>query len=337
MTRRRARRSQLPLIALGGEVVHEHLLPKPWVQYPPIYGVFHGFAADEAGPFCFCLCQKDAMENLFRLADREEARISHSRSGEIRGGWPKSVAPFAAGLFETGRESIDALPWGEGLCHRCAQLPPSLRWSHEMYNGQFKQFHGWYVVQTMLRLGFFRYQDDFLEDSAPAEIIALHTDVKAAVARSIAATQPDGTADRELQAQIPKAKRKFDNAVENISRAEFGQRPVGDRWIAETQLAQLVGALLHGEELIRHHRPKWLAGLELDIWLPHRQWAIEYQGQQHFRSIMAWGGRPALEELQARDERKRLLCATQGVRLIEFDYTEPLTAQHVASRLGLVA
>lgn len=117
------------------------------------------------------------------------------------------------------------------------------------------------------------------------------------------------------------------------ARVEFGYRRVGEGFVAETQLASLIREILGPDmTLERHHRPPWLEGLELDIWLPMLAIGIEYQGQQHYKAIMAWGGESALRDLQARDVRKRRLCAKHGVTLIEIAYTEPLTRRHVGAR-----
>ena len=81
--------------------------------------------------------------------------------------------------------------------------------------------------------------------------------------------------------------------------------------------------------IIRHHRPNWLDRLELDIFLPDLKLAFEYQGQQHFHAIKAWGGEKALKDLQERDKKKAHLCHQNGITLITIDYTEPLTDEYL--------
>ncbi|GAB3263570.1 hypothetical protein GCM10027425_28080 [Alteromonas gracilis] len=132
---------------------------------------------------------------------------------------------------------------------------------------------------------------------------------------------------------------KWNNVFQNEARAEFGYRKVGDGFVSETQLYALirqhVNAIAGSEsfEVARHLRPDWLEGLEVDIYLPAARVAFEYQGQQHYKAIPAWGGQEALEKLQQRDARKRVLCQDQGVSLIEVAHTEPLTLAHLAARL----
>jgi len=127
--------------------------------------------------------------------------------------------------------------------------------------------------------------------------------------------------------------RRLKNAIENLTREEFGFRKVGKAWVSETLLYQIVSRLFARYEVIHHHRPDWLDGLELDIFVPELQLGIEYQGQQHFHPIAAWGGVAALRTLQRRDQEKRMKCEAAGVTLVEVDYTEPLTEDYIRKRL----
>lgn len=113
---------------------------------------------------------------------------------------------------------------------------------------------------------------------------------------------------RELERQYQKAFRKFSNIFENEVRTEFGHRKVGEGWVSEVMVAQLVGQVFPEEEILRHHRPDWLGGLEIDVYVPGQRLGVEYQGQQHYHPIKAWGGRRALLATQERDERKARLC-----------------------------
>ena len=129
------------------------------------------------------------------------------------------------------------------------------------------------------------------------------------------------------------AERVLSKKIENIVRQEFGFRKVGEGWTSETLLFQIVERIFDPSEVLRHYRPDWLAGLELDIYLPEIDLAFEYQGQQHFHPIEAWGGEQALKQLIARDERKASICAQRSIYLIAIDYSEPLTMDHIELRL----
>ena len=138
---------------------------------------------------------------------------------------------------------------------------------------------------------------------------------------------------RQLDKEISKLKRQVNKVIENETRVEFGFRKVGEGNISETILLKIVKKLLEGKEVIFHYRPKWLQGMELDIYIPNLNIGLEYQGQQHFHPIKAWGGKRALEKVQERDSKKRHLCQENGVKLIEIDYTEPLSIEYVKSKI----
>ena len=124
------------------------------------------------------------------------------------------------------------------------------------------------------------------------------------------------------------------NATENIARKEFGFPAIGEGWIGETLLYNVVRALFPNDEIIRHHRPEWLGGLELDIYIPSLRLGIEYQGVQHDRPAQWWGGEAALVRQKERDRRKARLCESAGIRLMAFRYTEAITETNVARRIG---
>jgi hypothetical protein len=309
--------------------------------------------------------------NLVRLASQAVAESEYRPNVDNQ--WEKQGPPLMSGKTSYEPGDIDLFPWGHALCHRCHLVSPALRWAHEMYEGQFMQYYGWYVQQTWLRLGFSPIMSvgdgawPYLRDVAPPEFIQLRQ--KAEEARNQCQTETDRVmkmvygSDRsdigpheitymhnvrdEDAAEMIRLRRiasrerlQLENSVQDITRSEFGQRKVGERWVSETQLHQLVVALLPKEEIYRHDRQVLDVdgtgrGLELDIWIPKRRIGIEYQGQQHFKSIKAWGGESALLALQRRDEEKRQLCRKLGICLIEIDYTEPLTGSHISHRLDL--
>jgi len=99
--------------------------------------------------------------------------------------------------------------------------------------------------------------------------------------------------------------------------------------ISTTTTVQSGGMIFPGEEILRHHHPDWLGGLEIDVYLPRLDLAFEYQGQQHFHAIRAWGGEKALQTLKDRDLRKAKFCSERGTRLITIDYTESLTEENI--------
>ena len=60
---------------------------------------------------------------------------------------------------------------------------------------------------------------------------------------------------------------------------------------------------------------------------------IEYDGEQHFKSVEIWGGEEKLKLQQERDEKKNKWCKENNVRLIRIPYTEydNLTIEYLLS------
>lgn len=350
-TRRLATHADVEIpVALGCPVVRENL-PRPYVCYPEHYGAFFAFKSSATDPSpVFCLCNRAAVENAVQLEmlnhDRLDAFHNRKTHFDIHL-FPDALRQDVIEFAKNGR----ALPFEIGLCHRCNLATPSLRYCVEMYGGLFKQRYGWYVNQAYFRIGLRKgLGGEVLSHLCPDDILVLNRETCDLQAQSNGLAdllgmdyetlrpkfQLDDRERRELDERldginkrIQKLQRMVGKYVENIVRAEFEFLPIGEGWVAETILFKLVQVLYPGEEILRHHRPEWLSGLELDIFLPGRALAFEYQGQQHFNAVDAWGGETALLELQERDERKRQICAGHAIRLVEISYYEPLSLEHV--------
>jgi len=106
--------------------------------------------------------------------------------------------------------------------------------------------------------------------------------------------------------------------VENMARDIADTPRVGEGWISETELHNLIVANFAEETLIeRHGSPEWLGRQHFDTWLPKWNVAIEYQGGQHDRPIEFFGGEAGFKDSVARDKRKKKLCESNGTILIE--------------------
>lgn len=70
------------------------------------------------------------------------------------------------------------------------------------------------------------------------------------------------------------------------------------------------------ETVIQHGRPKWLGRQHLDIFMPDRGVAVEYQGEQHDRPVEFFGGEEAFRKNVERDRKKLSKCKRNGVRVI---------------------
>jgi hypothetical protein len=323
--RQKPRRSKdAPAFHTAGRYAIEERLPLPAIDYWTAYAAFIGFAPTSDGPYALCACTRGALANAIRLerdqADRPGREVNLGRRLPM---WAATV-PFLD-FPANPTEAADSFRFVPKACHRCNMVAPERRWCAPMYGGSFKQGYGWYVSLNMFRFGVAPVSLCWLPDVVPPELEVLLAPLS---------PQHGLRHDRKTLGERDKFRRDVEHLVENVTRAEFGVEAIGEGWVSESLLAKLVAQLYPGEELVRHLRPNWLEGLELDIWLPVRKLAIEYQGQQHFHSIEAWGGEAALSALQERDTRKARLCSALGVRLVSIDYTEPLTETHVAARLA---
>jgi hypothetical protein len=138
----------------------------------------------------------------------------------------------------------------------------------------------------------------------------------------------------QLQDELLEYGQTISEAAENEVRRAVGHYEKGNRWTSETILFQLVKADYGSEyTLKRHHRPDWLEGLELDIFIVEANIGIEYQGIQHYEAIEHWGGEEALNERQERDKRKKEICDEHGVEIIEVRHDEELSEDLVKSKI----
>ena len=356
--RRTPRRAHLSRVAIATEVCEE-ALPWPWVQYPNHYGAFLAFSKEPTGPFALCDCSVAAVQAAVRFAaERRTLNVNPSRMASLSSQYFPD--PFSDRSLKEGGDPMTWLRFEPRLCHRCNLATPSLRYCHEMYSGQFVQTFGWYVNQTFFRLGVRPIGLEYLDEVCPDEIaekIRAWRQVKgeeqAERSRLMSLVQGPPRADIApdertywhnvklgeeekyvaLRLRAGRIRQVVLNEVESLTRKEFGFRAVGDGWISESILFNIVKRLFPGQEIVRHHRPDWLNGLELDIFIPARQLAIEYQGQQHFRAVAAWGGEGGLRQVQERDGKKARLCTRKCIKLVLVDYTEPLTQEHIQGRL----
>jgi gas vesicle protein len=140
-----------------------------------------------------------------------------------------------------------------------------------------------------------------------------------------------------LREQLSENSKRVSDTVENEVRQAVGHFEKGDRWTSETILYQLIESRYGDEYTIeRHHRPKWLDGLELDIFIVETGVGVEYQGVQHYEAVEHWGGEEALEERQERDARTKELCRERGVDVVEVRHDEELSEELVRRKIDSV-
>ena len=121
--------------------------------------------------------------------------------------------------------------------------------------------------------------------------------------------------------------------AENKVRDLLGIPRINEGWISEVELLNIVKEVLSNKEIIHQASPEWLGKQRFDIFIPELKIAIEYQGQQHYKSIPLFGGEEGFLKTLERDKLKAKLCAENGVRLIYFRYDENINRSLVETRI----
>lgn len=77
--------------------------------------------------------------------------------------------------------------------------------------------------------------------------------------------------------------------------------------------------------------------LKFDFYLPELNMCIEYDGEQHFRPILGWGGDELFKELQIRDKLKNEYCKENNIPLLRLTYkdTDELVRRKILEFLGI--
>ncbi len=127
---------------------------------------------------------------------------------------------------------------------------------------------------------------------------------------------PDTQASLAFEVILARLQAEFRRA-ENQARVESGLPRIGEGWVSELALFNLVATAFPDLEVRHQGRPPWLGSQSLDIYLPQVNVAIEYQGIQHLQPVGLFGGEVAFVAQVERDERKKSLCAANDCMLIE--------------------
>lgn len=121
--------------------------------------------------------------------------------------------------------------------------------------------------------------------------------------------------------------------AENRVRARYGILPVGEVWISETVLFKNLKNIFSDYEVIHHARPDWLGQQHLDVYIPEKGIAFEYQGVQHKKPIEYFGGKEGLEKRKELDVQKENLCKENNVTLIYIYDCEDYSVDNMKKRL----
>lgn len=316
-------RNRVPLdIAINNTITYEEL-PLPIVYYPSHYGAFFAFSKDVGEKIYFCECERKAIENYLILRTQNPLKYYHGSKTYPLGSdyFPEKVAELSKDSPESPLSLFEFAP---NICFRCNNKIPMMKYCDPMYGGNFLQHYGWYIHQKEFALGVDPYQLDtfnILPDECTPEIFDY-------VYRLHILMNNHSSNERDYE-QISLLKKEYSKAVENSVREEFGYPKIGEHWISETILYHIVESLYPNVDILRHHRPKWLNNLELDIYIPNKKLAFEYQGIQHFKAVDHWGGQQQLEKQQQHDRVKKQICQELGIKLICINYYDELTTENI--------
>lgn len=326
-------------VAFKDNIITKENLPFPIVHYPGFYGAFFCFQEKEGSPIVLCSCAKEAIENYlrFRLLRPIPKNSDPSRMFILLPMYfPKALIDS---LMErdvpNNHEVMNHLQFQGNLCHECNGVVPSYSYCVEMYGGVFKQTYGWYINKQAYELGIEPLSNRVIPEICPQEILELvkldpiETRERC---RELLVESDFAEADR-LNKELQKQTRQVWKIIENEVREKFGHRKVGECWISETVLYYIVKSLFSDMTVLRHYRPKFLQGLELDIFIKELNVGIEYHGVQHFKPVNHWGGKEALLKTKARDKKKKKICDSLDLPLIYFRYDEELNDDLVLAKL----
>lgn len=118
---------------------------------------------------------------------------------------------------------------------------------------------------------------------------------------------------------------------ENRLRKLHGLPQIGEGWVSEVEVYNLVKEKY--PDAVFHAMPKWLAPQHLDIFVPSKKFAIEYQGQQHYEPVIYFGGEESYFKNMERDLRKAEKCRINKIKLIYWNYNEKITIDNFISKL----
>jgi hypothetical protein len=150
---------------------------------------------------------------------------------------------------------------------------------------------------------------------------------------------PEGAADRYgdamqefVEPYVNQLMRSRD-LDERTARTEVQQQLGLSRWVREAEMYQVIKQIFPDDLVLREASPPWLGRQRLDVFLPQRNLALEYQGEQHYQAVSVFGGSDALARTIERDALKKRLCEENSVELIYVRFSDPLSITSLRHRL----
>ena len=202
-----------------------------------------------------------------------------------------------------------------------------------MYGSAFKQAYGWYINKQGFEFGISMF-NGLLKNECPSEIQIILNEEPNYTQKEISDLFELNPKEAiNLQKKTAQKSRKIWKVIENEIRIKLNVKKIGEKWTNENILYNNLKSIFKNYEIIRHYRPSFLKGLELDFFLPQIDLAIEYQGIQHFKPQEHWGGKKAFNNLIERDQKKKELCSEYGIKIFYFYYYEELSEELILNKL----
>jgi hypothetical protein len=261
----------------NGRTVQRENLPFPHVEYPSLYGAFIGYREAADSPLVFCSCQHAAIASAIRIT-ASEPRQNYSSPAR--------------------RYIVNSLLFPESVCLSLIDAG---------------------ITDPEAAISAIPYRDDLCHRCNQRVPACLHC-------HEMYAAPFEQTFGWYLRSatfalghnpwQAASEDRAVLLAAEQDVRRAFGFPTRGARLTSEMILYHLTRSAFDKQAVLHHYRPRFLGGLELDIFLPSLAVAIEYQGEQHFAAMEHWGGEKALARTIERDRTKQQLCQKHGIEIL---------------------
>ena len=107
-------------------------------------------------------------------------------------------------------------------------------------------------------------------------------------------------------------------AYQNVLR----KKQTHGKWVNEYKLFNLIKVIF--PDALYQFSDNWLENQILDIYIPSMNLAIEYQGEQHYRSVEYFGGYNKFHEQEKMDSLKRTKCLERGIKLLEWNFEDKI-------------
>ena len=112
--------------------------------------------------------------------------------------------------------------------------------------------------------------------------------------------------------------------TEDFVRRILGLPRRGERMLKQKEVFALLQKGFAPLEVIQEASPPFLAGLRYDVFIPELRLAVEYQGEQHFRPVEAFGGEEGFLRTVERDRLKAQLSEINGITIEYIRYDEDI-------------